>query len=484
MKSAVGRAITYGVATLVPRAIGFALLPVYAHNMTPADYGLLATIDVFSTYLSITINAGFSNAFLRFYHDEDTDTWRSTTFLTCLCAAFLLGIAGVGLMEAALLIGASHALLTPTLHGYLSVATLTVFLEVINGIVWTLYRLEQRAPRAMVIALSRAAIAIPVNIYLIAYLKLAVFGFLISNLAVAIVVLCLYSGPEIAKHWAKPNMALLPMLMRFSLPYIPIGFIEALLNAMGVICLNLAGGLTAVGLFAIGSKISSIITLSYAPINTVWTPMMYERVKRADGREFYSESTSYVLIFLATTLVGVVTLGGPLLIAMTPGQYSDAAKVIIPLSVGTTIYSLRTNVRIGFTLVRKTSHLPFYTAVPIAIGFPVTTALAYFTGIVGAALGVAGTMIGTIIITGWRSQEYFQTSYQWNRILRLALVVSVCVFLASVIPSNQIIPRACIVILYFGLLLGTHVVRWADVKKVIGSIAPDRGGMVPKATTD
>ncbi len=484
MKSAVGRATAYGVATLVPRAIGFALLPLYAQNMTPTDYGLLATIDVFSMYLGITINAGFSNALLRFYYDEDSERWRSTAFLTCLCAAAALGVAALVLIESGLFIGAGQALLTPKLHMFLSLATVTVFLEVINSIVWTLYRLEKRAPRALMVALGRAAIAIPLNIYLIAGLKLAVLGFLLSNLALAIIVGVVFTAPEVLKNWTRPDMTLLRTLTAFSLPYIPIGFIEAFLNSMGVISLNLVGGLASVGLFAIGTKIASIITLSYMPINTVWTPLMYERAKGADGHAFYSESTSYVLIFLATVVVGVVTLGGPLLIAMTPSQYSTASIVIIPLAVGAGIYSLRTNVRIGFTLARKTKLLPFYTAIPIAIGFPITLLLSAAWGIVGTSFGVALTMIATIAITGWRSRQYFHTTYQWGRIARLGLAVAVCVGLACYVPSDHFMERIGIVVLYFALVPALRIIHWNEIQRFVVPLLPKNFGFKRNVLTD
>lgn len=484
MKSAVGRATTYGVASLVPRAISFALLPLYAHNMTPSDYGLLATIDVFSLYLSITVNAGFSNALLRFYYDKDDQHWRKTVFLTCLCAAFTLGLGVLVLAEGGLQIAVWLSLIPPSVRIYLGIATVTVFLEVINAIVWALYRLQKRAPRALAIAAVRASIAIPLTVYLIAGLKLAVLGFLLSNLAVAAAIVALFSAPEIKRNWAKPQFGLLRSLVGFSLPYIPIGFVEAFLNSMGVLSLTLVGGLSSTGLYAIGTKIASIITLCYAPINTVWMPMMYERANKPEGRKFYSESTSYVLLFLATVVVGVVSLGGPLLIAMTPSQYAMASVVIVPLAIGTGIYSLRTNVRVGFTLARKTRLLPFYTIIPLAVGFPLTILLSWLWGIYGTAFGVSLTMIGTILITGWRSRKFFDAPYEWGRIVRLATAVTICTGLTFVVPSDRTLPRIGIMALFFVLLLVLRIVQRKDIGHLWASTFPNGMGMKRNAVTD
>lgn len=475
----------YGAATLIPRAIGFALLPVYAHNMTPADYGLLATIDVFTMYLSITVNAGFSSALLRFYYDREDEKWRLTVFSTCLAAAAGLGLLGLVLVQGGLEIGVSQFSLSPVLRQFLGLAAATVFFEVVNGVVWTLYRLEKRAPRALLVAGVRALIAVPLNIYLIAVLKLAVLGFLLSNLAVAIAVVVLLSMPEIVKHRARPDVKLLRGLLSFSLPYIPIGFIEAFVNNMGVICLSLVGGLSSVGLFAIGTKMAAIITLAYAPINTVWMPMMYERTNTADGQKFYTESTTYILIFLSFAVVGVVSLGGPLLTAMTPDEYAAASSVVIPLAIGAGIYSLRTNVRVGFTLARQTKLLPLYTIVPIIAGFPLTLLLSWLSGIMGTAFGVAATMIMTIFLTGWRSRKYFAASYEWGKIARLALAVAICVTLATITPGTMLFVRGGIVVLFTGMILSLRIIHWRDLERLLPSFIFNRNrGSRPNAFSD
>ena len=61
MKSFAGQTAIYGIGELLPRAIGLVLLPLYANFLEPADYGLLAVLDMIGVYFGIVVNAGFSS---------------------------------------------------------------------------------------------------------------------------------------------------------------------------------------------------------------------------------------------------------------------------------------------------------------------------------------------------------------------------------------------------------------------------------------
>jgi O-antigen/teichoic acid export membrane protein len=465
------RSLMYAVATILPRAVGFLLLPLYASHMTPAAYGLVASIDVFSTYLGLTVNAGFSNALLRFFYEEDSAGWRKKIFSTCLTSA--LSTAAAATVLAFLVLQAVDLIASlGDIKIFLLIATATVAIEALNGCVWTLYRVEERAQRAMFMTITRLIVAVALNVLFIAVLEMTVLGFLLSNLIVALFAFAVFGIPEIVTHWASPTLVLWKKMLSFALPYIPIGFIEAFVNNLGVICLTFTGSLSAVGLYAIGTKMASIITLCYAPINTVWMPLMYKQFKAGDARAYYSRSTSYILIYIMSVTVGVIALGGPLLVAVTPDAYSSAAAIIIPLAVGTGIYALRTNVRVGFTLKHKTKLLPIYTVVPVAIAFPITMFLAWKVGTVGTALGVSFAMILTIGLTARKSREYFPADYDWPRIFRLLMAVGLAILLTLLTGQQDILARMGILILYFLSLFALRVLRLDEISTLRAMFRP------------
>lgn len=464
------RSLMYALGTILPRAVGFLLLPLYARHMTPAAYGLIASIDVFSTYLGLTVNAGFSNALLRFFYEEDSTGWRNKVFSTCLASAFSTAAAVTALILIGLRV-ANFANLRD-IKLFLLLATATVAIEALNGCIWTLYRVEERAQRAIFMTIARLIVAVALNVLFIVMLEMTVLGFLLSNLIAALFAFVVFGIPDIITHWAPPSPGLYKKMLSFALPYIPIGFIEAFVNNLGVICLTLTGSLSAVGLYAIGTKIASIITLCYAPINTVWMPLMYKQFRAGNATAYYSRSTTYVLIYIMSVTVGVITLGGPLLVAVTPATYSSAASVIIPLAVGAGIYALRTNVRVGFTLEHKTMLLPIYTVIPVAIAFPITIFLSWKAGTVGTALGVSSAMIMTIGLTARKSQEYFAADYDWPRIFRLLLAVALAVVLTLLTGQQDIVERTGILILYLTSLFGLRVLRLSEIATLRAMFRP------------
>src|SRR5262245_59638347 len=86
---AIGRnAIIYGFGNVMARGVGFFLLPVYTRYLTPADYGLLALLDLTVDIAAMLFSKGLVSGVTRFYFKTSDEGERKTI----VCSAWVLEI--------------------------------------------------------------------------------------------------------------------------------------------------------------------------------------------------------------------------------------------------------------------------------------------------------------------------------------------------------------------------------------------------------
>ena len=69
VKNIARHSLIYGVADILNRSIGFLLIPLYTHYLTPADYGTLELLDLTSYIVGMLAAMGVSNSVVRFYYE-------------------------------------------------------------------------------------------------------------------------------------------------------------------------------------------------------------------------------------------------------------------------------------------------------------------------------------------------------------------------------------------------------------------------------
>ena len=63
----------YAIGNILPKAAGFFLLPVYTRYLTPADYGIVSSMQVLSTILAVAFTLAIERSIYRLYWDYKTD---------------------------------------------------------------------------------------------------------------------------------------------------------------------------------------------------------------------------------------------------------------------------------------------------------------------------------------------------------------------------------------------------------------------------
>jgi O-antigen/teichoic acid export membrane protein len=84
----------YTIGDILPKAMGFFLLPIYTRYLTPADYGIVRSLGAISFILVILFTLAFDRSLFRLYFDykdeEDKKDLLGTIFITITAFSTIL----------------------------------------------------------------------------------------------------------------------------------------------------------------------------------------------------------------------------------------------------------------------------------------------------------------------------------------------------------------------------------------------------------
>ena len=179
--------LIYLSTTILERAVGFIMLPIYASELGSTGYGILGMIEVTIAVLNILSKYGIAGAMNRFYFARDSQDRRNQVVSTTLL--IMLGITTITCSPAMVFSDALGQLAFGIEgNGIFILLGVLAFMIDANGFVGEQYLIiRQKAIAVSLLSLLRMLIALSLNIYLIVVLEMGVLGVLYSHLITAVV---------------------------------------------------------------------------------------------------------------------------------------------------------------------------------------------------------------------------------------------------------------------------------------------------------
>lgn len=419
------RVSVYMFTTLISRGVGFILLPFYTKHLNTAEYGGLAIIDTLGLYFSIFIAGGLATALIKYFEADDEHT-SNRVFTGIIQIIFLLFITLFVLASGVL----STIQLSELSSSLVLVALIFFGLDTINTIYTKHLAIRKQDKQFFFISMLKLAVAIPLNIYLIAYAQLGIAGFIYANIASSLAITLFFFLPYFIRRYVKNSSEQLKALIKFSYPFIPNGLLEALFTSLSIILLAYFHDQDAVGLFSITVKLASILLLTSEPIQNIWMPYMFS-LKNDEHKGIKIAQGMKLLCLTLITVSFCLTAGSGILFFLLVDQaYYSAISALPFLLLANAIYMLRGTARIGLVLTNKVGRLPMATLIAILVSLPFYAYLVYQYSVIGAALGqmLLSTILVVILVYWSKQQCHFPVSiwpYLQMLIVYLVLALSI-----------------------------------------------------------
>lgn len=435
IKSLAGQSIIYGLGGILPKIIGFLLIPLYTQFLSPADYGILALITSIGAVLSILYELGISGAVTRFYYDylDKPDEMRAYiatiwVFLTGFAFAFSLLLTWQGDVLFSLLFKE-----TPFYPYGLYIVWLSFFATA-DVIPLMLFRVREQATVYVVYTVSRFLISTVAIIYFVAYLQRGAVGSLEGQFLANLIYFIPFTWVTLRSAMPVLRRRFIKMTLRFSLPLVPHQLSGWALSISDRILLERYVSLDQLGLYSLGYRLAMVLDIILTSINMAWAPFFYRTAStEEDAPHTIARITTYFTILMLSLSLPVALLAKDILVIMSNPAFHDAYQVVPVVVLAFIAHGFYYMLVNQLFYAKKTRNLPIYTIVAASINIGLNLLTLSQFGIMAAAWNTVVGYAVLAFLVYFESRQVYPVPYEFRRI-GIALLAFGLTFLIS----NQI----------------------------------------------
>jgi len=426
----------YGLGQLLNSVIGFVLIPIYTHYLSPADYGLYSLFLIAGQVVTLMSLMGMSTAMFRevVYHGSDERTVISTAFnfLILQSLVFFAVLVIFSSQISALLFGdaAYGHLLRLIFIGY--------GISVFGFVALSTLQMREQAGRYSALVVARFVIGVLLNILFIVVLKQGLEGLVTANLLMSVLSGLLFLwvlGKDLRLRLAWP---ILKRMLRFGLPLVPFQLASIVLTSSDRYFLQRSAGAAEVGVYSLGYKFGMIVQIVVMAIQAAWAAQMFAIAKGPNAEKKFARIVLYYLAGVGYLGLGISVLSKEAITIMAEPSYL-AAYTVVPLIVlsyvaygGVNMTNVALNVK-----GRTELNAPIIIVVAIA-NLGLNTVLIPPLGMMGAALATIISYAALLVIEIIVNQRVWPIPLEYGKMGKLAIAWGIVYAASLLIASGNV----------------------------------------------
>ncbi len=420
VKSVVRHGVIYSGASILAKAVGFIMLPVYAHYLHGEGYGIIGMIDVLLSILVVFAGYGITGATRRIYFQREGERNKKVLISTALFMLFGLVVAltipGIIFSKqlAWLAFGKDDMGYVITLALLTFIATMT--LQNSEGYLL----IKKYSMLVSTLSLLRLIVGLSLNIYFIVYLQWGVVGYLYSGLITGwiftIIVHCIVFA-ETGYHFCREDAE---EILRFILPLIP-GMIATFIrdNACRVILRSFLG-LAVLGAYEMLFKFATLIGVFVTdPFMKIWGVQRLEVADQTEGPDVIARMfTIHLAVLLFFGLILAVEI--PLFLRLlTPEEFWLSGYVVLIAVFSRIFVACYYHLWFGLVYAKKTFEMSKINIWIMFFDVICAYVLIKYYGLFGAVIQGSVSNLLKCVLGFYSGRRYFAIQFEWLRIVKI-----------------------------------------------------------------
>jgi O-antigen/teichoic acid export membrane protein len=430
----------YGIGHILTRALGFLLVPLYTNYLDPDAFGVAAIVFSYLAVLTILYTYGIDAAFLRFYiPSEKAGEQRrlfSTAYFTVAVSSLLFSAVGYQFAGAI----ARVMLDDPGSQPLLQMSAGILFFDALSVLPFLVLRAKERSVPFVSLKLANIVVNLGLNLYFIVGKGMGVEGIFLANL-ISSGFTFLSTLPIVARTLGLVySVEDIKTFLRFGLPYIPATLAVVIMDVIDRFILKAIRGDAEVGIYHAGYKLGMFMALIVAAFRFAWHPFFLSTAKDPQAKAIFARVLTYFMLVCSVVYLGItlfiddlvrIRIGEGFLF----GEKYWAGTAVVPIvMLAYMLYGAYLNFLVGVYLEKKTKYLPFITGLAALINVAGNFALIPVFGMFGAAWTTVVSYLSMAIALYLVSQRLYPVSYEFGRLLKLALVLGAFAVASRVWP--------------------------------------------------
>jgi O-antigen/teichoic acid export membrane protein len=471
VKSIAKHSLIYGVADVLSKSIGFLLIPLYTHYLTPSDYGTLELLDLTSYVVGMLSAMGIANSVVRYYYEfsekEKKEQVISVAMITVWIGSIAIFIISVLLSKQI----STLVFKSPDYYRFFIIIFAAMVFNLSNEIPMTILRIEQKSVLFVTISLIKTTLSLIVNIILIVYFGMGIRGILFSGLIVTGslgIFLVIYQLHKIKFSY---SFELLWPMLKYGVPLAWSTFGMFIVNFADRFFLQRLSTLSDVGIYSLAYRfgfLPSIIVMG--PFLLVWAPKRFDLVKEPNAKEIYSVIFTYLTFLLLYTGLGICVMIKDIISIVADPKFSDAYKYVGIILTAYIFNGAIVYVQFGIHLAKKTKYLAYATLMAAGVNIGCNLLLIPPLHALGAAFATLISFLFLLIYMHIVSQKFYNVPYEYGRIIKMSIIALVMYAIANFInPSGLIVSMVVKFLIAFSFPFILYVFRFykpEELKKI------------------
>jgi O-antigen/teichoic acid export membrane protein len=434
VKSLAKQTLVYGLGTIVPRFLNYAVLtPFYTRIFTnTSDYGVVTEIYAWMVLLLVILTYGMETGFFRFAQKSDNPDRVYSTAMISLLATSLLFV----LLVNAFINPVASVMNYKDNHDYIRMFAGIVAIDAIAAIPFARLRRENRPGLFSAIKITNVVVSLCLVFFLLKIAPLIYAGnhgwfrsvynpeyrvgyvFLANLISSGVTLLLLL--PLMVNVKFIFDASLWKKMIGYSFPLLLAGLSGSINDALDKIILRrLVGegdGLSVVGKYGAAYKIGVLMSLFIQMFRFAAEPFFFERAKHANAKETYAFVMKYFVIAMLIVYLGI-NLYISAIQYIVGSNYREAMIVVPIISMGYLLYGIYINHSIWYKLNDLTIYAVYITIVGAAITVLINLLLVPSFGYMASAWAHIASYGAMLIMSFIFARNHFKVEYNMKSLL-------------------------------------------------------------------
>lgn len=408
----------YLAGNILNRLGAFVLLPLYTSHLSVAQYGVLELLYTTSAMFSVVFSAGLAHTTLRFFFDYTDKADQHAVVSTNLVVIMLLstvGALGVHFVAVPL----SGLLFdSPDFARAIDICLAIMVLELATEVGFAYLRAREMSLFYVWLSFARLAIQLLFSVYFVARLGMGVEGVLWANLASVILGALAVVGYALSQCGLTVRRALVPTMLRYSLPMAGSGIIGAVLLNVDRLLLKEMLSLDAVGIYALAVKFSLLLGfLVTEPFYRAYGPFRFSIQTQPNAAELQARVMHYLAAGATWVALGIALLMPEVLLFMATPAYEPASLFVGGLLLSGIAGAVGYCFETGLLVHKQTRYLFYASCANFVAKVGLSLVLIPVLGIQGAVVAHLAATLLRVAMINRASQRLQPIPYHWQPVM-------------------------------------------------------------------
>lgn len=429
----------YAVGNVSRQLVGFIMLPIYTHYLTPADYGVIGLLVFLVSLFEILLGGHMFQAIPKFYHQENTLEKKnkviSTAFLVTSCfsglACFIMAYFSDPISK--ITFGDEKYGIYVVLFSFL---ILTHALELYS---LTYLRILKKPWTFFNFSMAKLGLQLSLNVITIVVMDLGLMGLAVSSLISSVIIAAILTLYTIRSTGFRIDQIIAKKIIKFSWPLWLSGLIGLYIGSSNKYFIRIFSSLDEVGLYELAAKFGFIVmVLVWSPFSQYWQTERFAIANTDDPYPSYSLAFRTIAALLFISGIGIVVFSGLAIEIMSAPEFHPATAAIPFLVVAGIFQSLTIFNNFSFMYTSRTLEITknnIFTAA--IISFLYLIIIPNF-GFIGAALSLSLGSIAQYIYALVRANKIYPLNIGQNPLILGTTTIIIISIVNLAITENSL----------------------------------------------